>query len=81
MSGRYNVTMDGTPPASESLTSEQHEWLRHSEALWKRAHRLAAMHPEHDVSDLYHALRHLERPPAERLRLGLSRARLRLHRA
>ena len=59
----------------ESLTPDQQAWLRRSEALWQRAHRLAAEHPEHDVSDLYHALRHLELQPSERLRLGLSRKR------
>ncbi|HEY0874609.1 MAG TPA: hypothetical protein VGD94_14145 [Vicinamibacterales bacterium] len=55
------------------LTPEQQDWLRHSEALWRKAHRIAAAHPEHDPSDLYHALRALERTPTERLRAGLQR--------
>ena len=77
---RYNDGVDGAGPLTDALTPEQQEWLRHSEALWRRAHHLAAQHPEHDVSDFYHALRNLERTPSERLRLGLNRARLRPHR-
>jgi hypothetical protein len=62
-----------------ALTSDQQEWVRHSEALWRRAHAIAQAHPEHDPSDLYHALRCLERSPAERLRAGLQRGRLRTY--
>jgi len=61
------------------LTSEQEAWLRHSEALWQRAHAIAQQHPRHDPSDIYHALRCLELTPAERLRAGLQRGRLRAY--
>jgi len=65
--------------ASDDLTPEQQAWIRHSEALWRRAHGLARMYPGHDPSDLYHALRCLELTPGERLRAGLQRGRLRAH--
>lgn len=78
--------MAGSSPLSaasqarlEHLTPAQQAWARHSAALWERAHALARAHPEHDVSDLYHALRSLELSPAERLRAGLQRGRLRAH--
>lgn len=61
------------------LTAEQQAWARHSEALWQQAHALAREHPEHDPSDLYHALRCLELTPTERLRTGLQRGRLRAY--
>jgi hypothetical protein len=62
-----------------NMTPEQRQWLRHSEALWRRAHEIAQAHPEHDPSDLYHALRCLEQSPADRLRAGLQRGRLRTY--
>jgi hypothetical protein len=64
---------------TRELTPEQKEWMRHSEALWRTAHRIAAAHPEHDPSDIYHALRALARNPTERLRAGLQRGKLRAH--
>lgn len=67
----------GEPPAQ--LTPEQETWVRHSEALWRRAHELVRQHPGHDPSDVYHALRCLELTPAERLRAGLQRGRLRAY--
>ena len=68
-----------TPPAGhqEQLTPEQRAWAEADARLWREAHGLAELHPEHDVSDLYHALRSLQLPPPERLRRGLSRGRLR----
>jgi len=66
-----------TPPVMAHLTPDQQAWLRHSESLWRKAHELARLHPDHDPSDLYHALRCLELTPAERLRAGLQRGRLR----
>lgn len=54
-------------------------WLVHSEALWRRAHAIVAARPDLDVGDVYHALRTLELPPAERLRRGLTRVRVRPH--
>ncbi len=65
--------------ADEGLTSEQRAWLNHSEALWRRAHAIVSREPHLDVGDVYHALRALELPPAERLRRGLTRVRARTH--
>ncbi len=67
---------DGQP---SGRTPEQQAWADHSAALWQRAHDLARRHPEHDPSDLYHALRCLELTPKERLRAGLQRGRLRAY--
>ena len=74
---RHNEGVEISPP--EGLTGEQREWALHSEALWARAHRIAQQHPQIDAGDVYHALRCLELPPAERLRYGLSRGRLRAY--
>ncbi len=63
----------------DSLTPDQRAWAEHSERLWQQAHAIAAAHPTVDVGDVYHALRALELTPTERLRLGLSRGRLRTH--
>ena len=72
------VELDGQRARDmRELTPEQRAWLTHSEELWARAHRLASGHRMHDVSDIYHALRCLELSPAQRLRQGLSRGRLR----
>jgi len=60
---------------SEEITARQREWLLRSEALWRRAHAIVAERPSLDVGDVYHALRALELPPAERLRRGLARVR------
>jgi hypothetical protein len=65
------------PP--DGLTAEQRAWALHSEALWARAHAIANAHPGVDAGDVYPALRCRELPPAERLRLGLSRGRLRAY--
>lgn len=62
--------METTP---EDLTSEQRAWVLHSAELWSRAHAIVNARPDLDVSDVYHALRTLELPPAERLRRGLTR--------
>lgn len=59
--------------------SDRQAWVTHSESLWRRAHELARLHPEHDPSDLYHALRSLELTPSERLCAGLQRGRLRTY--
>ena len=76
----YNVRVDApTSGPLDTLTPEQQEWARHSESLWQRAHQVAAAHPGVDPGDVYHALRCLELTPAERLRRGLSRGRLRIH--
>jgi hypothetical protein len=72
--------MKASPPAVptelQGLTPEQQEWATRSEALWRQARALAADHPEHDPSDLHHALRCLQLSPSDRLRLGLRRGRL-----
>lgn len=64
---------------TETLTDDQRAWLVRSESLWRAAHRIAAEYPGMDKGDVYHALRCLERPPAERLRRGLTRVRRRPH--
>jgi hypothetical protein len=63
----------------DALTPEQQAWARRSESLWRRARQIAAAHPDVDAGDIYHALRCLDLSPAERLRLGLSRGRLRAY--
>jgi predicted PhzF superfamily epimerase YddE/YHI9 len=35
------------------LTHEQQVWLHHSELLWRQAHEIGRLHPEHDPTDLY----------------------------
>lgn len=61
------------------LNDEQREWLVRSEALWRKAHAIVSKRPDLDAGDVYHALRNLELPPAERLRRGLTRVRVRPH--
>lgn len=63
----------------EHFTDSERAWAEHSESLWKRAHEIAREHPTVDAGDVYHALRCLELEPAERLRRGLSRGRLRAY--
>jgi hypothetical protein len=46
---------------------------------WQRAYDIVRAQPNVDVGDVYHALRCLELSPAERLRRGLSRGRLRTY--
>ena len=76
-SSAMSAAKDESPLAH--LTPDQQASVRRSEALWQRAHELARAHPEHDASDLYHALQCLELSPAERLRGGLQRGRLRTY--
>jgi hypothetical protein len=64
---------------SSGLTEAQEMWVRHSEALWREAHAIAAADPELDAGDVYHALRSMELTPAERLHRGLTRVRHRSH--
>ena len=71
-----------TVAASKSdrpLTDDERDWALRSEALWREAHVIAAANPGVDAGDVYHALRSLELPPAERLRRGLTRVRTRPH--
>ena len=49
------------------------------ERVGRRAHAIVRDNAGVDVGDVYHALRTLELPPAERLRRGLSRVRIRPH--
>lgn len=65
--------------ADAALTPDQRVWATTDAALWRKARTLAEANPEHDVTDLYHALRCLQLTPSERLRRGLSRGRLRAH--
>lgn len=67
------------PSLSEDLTVDQRAWLLHSESLWRQAHAIVSRQPDLDAGDVYHALRNLELPPAERLRRGLTRVRVRPH--
>ena len=63
----------------EGLTEDQRALILHSEQVWRRAHAIVRDNAGVDVGDVYHALRTLELPPAERLRRGLSRVRIRPH--
>lgn len=66
-------------PEIPKLTDEQRDWLLHSESLWREAHAIAASNSGVDAGDVYHALRCLEYPPAQRLSRGLTRVRNRPH--
>ena len=72
--------MRGDSPEVNTLTDDHRAWLLHAETLWREAHAIAAAHPGTEPGDVYHALRSLDLPPAERLRRGLTRVRPRLHR-
>jgi hypothetical protein len=65
--------------ALNGLSRDQRDWALQSAKLWEQAYALTQSHPEHDPSDVFHALRCLELSPAERLRNGLSRGRLRAY--
>lgn len=71
--------MTKSEPAFEGLTDRERDWLLHSEALWREAHVIAADNPAIDAGDVYHTLRCLELPPAERLARALTRVRHRPH--
>lgn len=75
----YHADVLTSAPDIENLSDDQRAWVVHSAALWREAHRVAADHPGMDPGDVYHALRCLELPPAERLRRGLTRVRRRPH--
>jgi hypothetical protein len=64
----------------DALSPEERALVLQMEPLWRRAHRIVAEHPELDVSDVFHALRNLQRTPSLRLRRALSHARSRAHR-
>jgi len=68
-----------TQTTPEELTSEQRAQVEHSAQLWNQAYAIVSHRPDLDASDVYHALRTLELPPAERLRRGLTRVRVRPH--
>ncbi len=76
---RSVVTVAERPLPERSLAPEEWLWITHSEALWRKAHEIAAGRPDLDPGDIYHALRTLELPPSERLRRGLNRVRARPH--
>lgn len=59
------------------LTPTAEAWLHESEAWWRRAHRIAALHPELDPGDIYHVLATLHETPTERVRRSLAHGRLR----
>lgn len=74
-----DVIDGGNRDAVRDLTESERELAIQSETRWQRAHHIASLHPGVDPSDVYHALRCLELDPAERLRRGLSRGRLRTY--
>jgi len=61
------------------LTADQRAWVLHSEALRRKALAIVSQRPDLDAGDVYHALRNLDLSPAERLRRGLTRVRVRPH--
>jgi len=67
------------PAVLDGLTDEQRALALASERRWRRAHEIAGRAPGTDVGDLYHALGCLQLSPAERLKRGLARGRLRSH--
>ena len=69
----------GLSTNDDEWTDEERQWALHSEALWARVYRIAEKQPGVDAGDIYHALRCLELAPAERLRQGLGRGRLRAY--
>jgi len=75
--GSVEVPAEHAQAKAEELSETERAWLFHSEALWRKAHAIAATRPDLDTGDVYHALRTLELPPAERLRRGLTRVRVR----
>jgi hypothetical protein len=54
-----------------TMTDEQRRWVETSDALWRRAEKIASRHPGMDVSGVYHVLWNLRRSVEERLRQGL----------
>lgn len=60
----------------EALTPEQLAWLEADLRLRRRAAQLA-VELGADDSDVYHQLKHLQRSPLARLRLGLNHGRRR----
>jgi hypothetical protein len=67
------------PPELDELSPEQRMWVLRAEALRREAEAIARSNPGLDAGDIYHALRCLQLTPAERLRRGLSRGRLRAY--
>jgi hypothetical protein len=65
--------------ALSDLTESERTLAHHSERRWQRARAIAHAHPGVDAGDVYHALQSLELDPAERLRRGLARGRLRAY--
>jgi hypothetical protein len=59
----------------DELSPEQRAFVTEVEPLWRRAHEIVATRPELDVSDVFHALRNLQRTPSERLRRALEYGR------
>jgi hypothetical protein len=65
--------------ALADLSDTERALAHESERRWQRAHAIARENPGVDPGDIYHALQCLELAPAERLRRGLARGRLRTH--
>lgn len=65
---------------SVDLSVEEQVFVAAMEPLWRRAHRIVEERPELDVSDVFHALRNLQRTPSERVRRAVRHGRARAHR-
>lgn len=63
----------------DDLSPEQRALVAQMKPLWERAHRIVEQNPNLDVSDVFHALRNLQRTPSERLRRALRHGRPRVH--
>lgn len=59
----------------DELTSDEQALVRADEAVWRRAHEIAARDSTLDVSGIYHTLLNFRRTPEERLARSLSIAR------
>jgi hypothetical protein len=56
---------------NDQLTDAERAWLEADERCWTRARRIADVHAQLDLTDIYHTLKNFERSPEERLRRGL----------
>ncbi len=57
------------------LSPEQRDLVAQMQPLWERAHRIVERQPALDISDVFHALRNLQRTPSERLRRAVTYGR------
>jgi hypothetical protein len=70
-------TLDASHRAElEALPKTVRAEAIHRMTLWKRAESIHERHPRFGVEDLFHSLRHRERPVEERVAMARMRARL-----